>query len=90
MFEDIDEAAKSLQCVIKTSFAVYDESINDMNGCTFGDLDENECTDKTQSCTQVCRCNNFQIGEQINNIFINTTLVVARHTNKLSECQAIC
>lgn len=54
MFENIDDAAKNLQCLIPTSFAVYDESTNDMKECTFGELDDNECTDKTQSCTQTC------------------------------------
>lgn len=68
MFENIDDAAKDLQCVIPTSFAVYDESINDMKECAFGNADENEATDKTQSCTQACRCYNFPIGKILNHI----------------------
>lgn len=64
MFENIDDAAESLQCLIPTSFSVYDEKINDMRECTFGDPDDNECADKTQSATQACRCYNFQIGKQ--------------------------
>lgn len=63
MFENIDEAAENLQCVIPTSFAIYDESDVDMKECSFGNSDENESTDTTQSCTQACRCYNIQIGK---------------------------
>lgn len=65
MFENIDDAAKDLQFVIPTSFSVYDDATNDMKECVFGDPDENECADKTQSCTQACKCYNFQIGEHL-------------------------
>ncbi len=63
MFENIDDAADNLRCVIPTSFAIYDEAINDMKECQFGPSDDNECADRTQSSTQACRCYNFQIGE---------------------------
>ncbi|KAG4073896.1 hypothetical protein HA402_014101 [Bradysia odoriphaga] len=63
MFENIDDAAKDLQCLIPTSFSVYDEATNDMKECVFGEADGNEDVDKTQSCTQACRCYNFKLGD---------------------------
>lgn len=63
MFENIDDAAQNLQCIIPTSFSVYDDQVNDMKECRFGDTDGNEGADTTESCTQTCRCYNFEIGK---------------------------
>lgn len=63
LYETLEDAEQNLKCLIPTSFGIYDESTFDMKDCTFGDLDENECDDKTQSCTQNCRCYNFKIGK---------------------------
>lgn len=66
LFENMTDAAKNLKYVIPTSFEVYDNSTDDMKECTFGDTDENECADKTQSSTQNCRCYSFLIGKLLN------------------------
>lgn len=65
LYDSMSDAAQNLTCVIPTSFEVYDISSKEMKECTFGDFDDNECDDKTQSCTQACRCYNFQIGKNI-------------------------
>lgn len=57
----MEDAAESMHCIIPTRFSMYDESTFDMKECTFGCFDENECEDKTQSCTQ--RCYSFEIGK---------------------------
>lgn len=63
LYDNLDDAAENLKCLIPTSFSIYDESTFDMKECTFGDFDENESNDKTESSTQTCRCYNFQIGK---------------------------
>lgn len=63
LYDSMTDAALNLTCVIPTSFEVYDIASKEMKECTFGDFDDNECDDKTQSCTQACRCYNFQIGK---------------------------
>ncbi|KAJ6635669.1 hypothetical protein Bhyg_14255 [Pseudolycoriella hygida] len=80
LFDDIDDAVNNLQCLIPTSFHVYDDSINDMRECFFGSPDENEHCDKTQSSTQTCRCYNFQTG--------NITLKII-DTPGIADCRGV-
>lgn len=63
LFDHMADAAENLKCLIPTSFEVFDESTMTMKECFFGDLDENECDDKTQSATQSCRCYNIDMGK---------------------------
>lgn len=63
LFENMADAVNNLRCVIPTSFGWFDDATMGMKECFFGDPDDNECDDKTQSSTQACKCYNLEIGE---------------------------
>lgn len=65
LFENMSDAAKNLKCLIPTSFEIFDDKTMEMKECFIGDPDDNECDDKTQSCTQNCKCYNIQIGKRL-------------------------